>query len=1207
MVTVYLDGQACEARGDETILALARRMGRGADVPTLCYDPRLPPNGACFVCIVEVEGAPRLLPACATPVRDGMKVALRSERVVRARKTALDLLLSNHDADCEGPCRAGCPAGVDIQGYLKLVAEERFVEAWRLIRERNPLVSVCGRVCVRRCEDVCRRQLFEGPVGINHLKRIAADHVRENPVLDAPGPDNGHRVAVVGAGPAGLTAAYYLRKQGTAVTIFEALPHAGGMLRYGIPSYRLPRAVLDAEVKTITDMGVEIRYGVRIGKDVTIPALKAQGFEAIYLGAGAHTSNKMRVEGEDGPGVLHGIDVLREFELGALPAFEGKRVLVVGGGNTAIDCARTAVRLKAAEVRIVYRRTRAEMPAHSDEIDAAIEEGVQVDLLLAPTRCVRAADETLTGLECVRMELGEPDASGRRRPVPIQGSEMVLPADVVIAAIGQGSNLKGLVDGEGLPKASRWGTFEADPHTGATSVPGVFAAGDAVTGPKAVIDAVGAGRKAALAIQRYLDLGEIAAPPVGFASKRFGEVSRETIEVRHDVTAAPREHTPALPPAERTGFREVEFALSQEAAVREAARCLQCGCAAFEECHLRKYADEYGADPTPYLGDSPRRRIDTRHPWITIDPNKCILCNRCVRTCTEILGVSALGLIGRGFETIVAPALRRSLQEAGCVTCGSCVEACPTGTLSFAGIDNGRWRPTAKTLTTCGFCGVGCTVEARLHGQTLTIRSQQHGDGAFSDLCVRGRFGHAVFGGAGRLTKPLVRLDGELVPADWDEAIEVAIEGLRDIKRRHGAAALAVTASPRIPCEDAWAAATLAREALGTKNVGSLELLNHRPHPDPLGPVFGATASTIDTDDLAQADVVLLVGSDPTELRPVAALAIRRAIARGAKLVAIGSGHTPLTDLANVWLNARRGTSTVVLAAMAADIAAEHGWPVREGAAALQEALALLTPEAFETQAGIPAERLTDAASLLCQAGARVAVVADLDEPLERAPDHLLALGDLLLLLEHANGQRPGLLLLNAHANAVGIRQAGVDGEAALRQAFDLGNVRGAWIVGEDPGNVGALADRTGALQFLVVSDESLTETARQADVVFPLATHLEAGGTFVSASGVAKALPVLAPPAGGKTASDVLLQAARALGWRDGDTPDRAAITAKLAKEKGIVAGQRVPAPNAEPRFVPPTLAVRASHPVPPTLLAAERRAADRIRTALGRSGPRA
>jgi formate dehydrogenase major subunit len=828
---------------------------------------------------------------------------------------------------------------------------------------------------------------------------------------------------------------------------------------------------------------------------------------------------------------------------------------------------------------------------------------------------VRAEDETLTGLECVRMELGEPDASGRRRPVPVKGSETVLPADVVIAAIGQGSNLKGLVDGDGLPKANRWGTFEADPQTGATSVPGVFAAGDAVTGPQAVIDAIGAGRKAALAIQRYLDLGEIAAPPAGFASKRFGEVTKDSIEVRHDVVAAPRAHAPALPPEERTGFREVEFAITQEAAVREAARCLQCGCVAFEECDLRKYADEYGADPTPYLGDSPRRRIDTRHPWITVDPNKCILCNRCVRTCTEILGVSALGLIGRGFETRVAPALDKSLLEAGCVTCGSCVEACPTGTLSFAGIDAGRWRPTAKTLTTCGFCGVGCTVEARRHGDTVTIRSQQHGDGAFSDLCVRGRFGHDVLGGKDRLTTPLVRREGVLVEAAWDEAIEAAVQGLADVKRRHGAGALAVTASPRVPCEDAWAAATLARAALGTKNAASLELLVHRPDADPLGKVFGATASTIDKDELAQADVILLVGSDPSELRPVAALAIRRAVARGAKLVVIGSGHTPLTDLASVWLNARRGTATVVLAAMAADIAAEHGWPAREGAAALQEALALLTPESFEAQAGISAERLTDAASLLCRRDApgrpaghpSVAVVADLDEPLERAPDHLVALGDLLLLLEHANGTRPGLLLLSAHANAVGVRAAGLDGEAALRHALYLGDVRAAWIVGEDPGDVSALAERTDALQFLVVSDDTLTETARQADVVFPLATHLEAGGTFVSASGVAKALTVLAPPAHGRTAADVLLAAARKLGWADGDTPDRAAITAKLAKEKDIVPGQRVPTPTAEPRFVPPSLAVRATHPNPPTLLAPERRAADRIRLTLGRSGPRA
>lgn len=1218
-VTVHLDGKACEARPDETILDVARREGLGERVPTLCFDPRLPPNGSCFLCIVDVEGAPRLLPACATPVRDGMKVALRNEKVERARKTALDLLLSNHDADCEGPCREGCPAGIDIQGYLKLVAEERYVEAWRLIRERNPLVSVCGRVCVRKCEDVCRRELFEGPVGINNLKRIASDYVRENPVVDPPGPDNGKKVAIVGAGPAGLTAAYYLRKQGTAVTLFERFPESGGMLRYGIPSYRLPREVLDAEVATITAMGAEIRYGVRIGQDVALTDLRAQ-YDAVFVGAGSHRSNKMRVEGEDGPGVLHGIDVLREFGLGQMPPFEGKKVVVVGGGNTAIDVARTAVRLDARETRIVYRRTRAEMPAHGDEIDAALDEGVSVDYLVAPVRCVHEGEgdaRKLVGLACVRMELGEPDQSGRRRPVPIQGSEHVIPCDWVVAAIGQSSDLKGLVDGDGLPRANKWGDLEADPFTGATSEPGVFAAGDAVTGPQAVIDAIGAGRKAAFAIQRYLDLGEAAAPalqagpavlaePVRFTSKRFGAVTRESIEATTDIAGGAREKVPHLPAEERKGFREVEFAIPQDAAVREQARCLLCGCAAIEECDLRRYATEYGADPTPYLGDSPRRRVDTRHPWLTIDPNKCILCGRCVRTCTDVLGVSALGLIGRGFETIVAPALNHPLLDAGCVTCGSCVEACPTGTLTFAGIDSGRWQPTAKTLTTCGFCGVGCPIEARRHGGKVTVRSE-HGDyGVFSDLCVRGRFGHAVFGDEGRLTAPWVRRGGALVQATWDEAIEAAAAGLRDVRDRHGAGALAVTASPRVPCEDAWAAATLAREALGTGNAASLELAMHRPSADPLRAVFGGTYSTIDAEGVAAADVVLLVGTDPSELRPVAALAVRRAVSRGAKLVVLGSGHSPLTDLAAVWLNARRGTATLALAGLAAAVADAAGWPVRDGVQAFQDALALVTPEQLRSQVGVGEAECLAAADLLRTPGARVAVVADLDEPLERAPDHLVALADLILLLEHAHGgQRPGLLLLGAHANATGVRLAGLDAEDTLRRALDLGNIRGALLVGEDPANAAQLPDLTGSLRFLVVLDHTLTETARRADVVFPLASHLEAGGTFVSASGVARALGVLSAPPGGRTAADVLLGIAARLGWKS-DVPDRAAITEKMA-DRGVVPGQRLPAPTADARFAVPSLAVRPTHAAPPTLLASERRAADRILMALGRRGPRA
>lgn len=1196
-VTVHLNGKAIEARPDETILQVVRRVGLGDEVPTLCYDPRLPPNGACFLCVVEVEGVGRLLPACATPVNDGMKVALSNDRVRKARQTCLTLLLSNHDADCEGPCRDGCPAGIDIQSYLQLVAQERYEEAYRLIRERNPLVTICGRVCVRRCEDVCRRKLLEGPVGINHLKRLAADRVyAQGPVAEETPADNGHKVAIIGAGPAGLTCAYYLRKQGTAVAIYEALPAAGGMLRWGIPEYRLPNSLLDQEVRSITDMGVEIHYNVRVGEDLTLDDLRAQGHEAIFLGPGAQLSNKMRVKGEDGPGVMHGVDVLRDIGLGTAPDFEGKRIVVVGGGNTAIDVARTAARLKAAEVRIVYRRTRAEMPANEEEVEAALEENVAIDFLKAPTRCLHEGDR-LVGLECVQMKLGEPDASGRRRPVPVEGSEHVITCDIAVAAIGQAADLRGLADAEGLPDVNRWGTFEVDELTGATSVPGVFAAGDAVTGPQAVIDAVGSGRRAAYAIQRYLEIGEATLPARPFTSERFGEVTRESLGI--DAEPADRLSTPMIPIDERKGWVEVEETFTPQMAVAEAKRCLECGCNAFEDCDLRRYATEYGADPTPYAGESPRRKVDQRHPWITIDPNKCILCSRCVRTCGDVLGVSALGLIGRGFDTIVAPAMNKPLPETGCISCGSCVEACPTGALTFTGSASGRLRPTASADSVCGFCGVGCHIEAQLHGDAITIRSRHGNAGTFSDLCVRGRFGHRVLGGADRIDTPMVRKDGELVPVSLDEALDAAVSGVRAALQRFGKDSSFVAVSPKLPCEDALAATLFAKEALGTDKVASLELTTHRPGPDPLGDVLGSTRSSIDTDELASADVILLVGADPTELRPVAALAIRRAIQRGAKLVVLASANTPLVDSASVWLRARRGTATIVLAALGREVTERGGWPELKGVESLRESFGMVTPEYLERTAGIDPAQVAGAAELLLTPGAKVAMVADLDDPLERAEDHLVALGDLLLLVEHATGAEPGLLLLAAHANAFGLAQVGVRCDDKLTTALDRGDLRVGWVFGEDPLGAGHIAPQFKQLGFLVAADHVMTETLRKADVVFPLASHLESGGTYVSASCVAQSLSPLAG-AQHPTAAALLAEAARRMSR---SVPsNRADLTRLLGAEFGIVAGERFPAGGNAKALVAPHLSPTPAPAAPTTLLAQERRVQELIRDTLGR-----
>jgi len=498
MIKLTINGKEIEASPDKTILQVCREQNLD-NIPTLCY--KLPPYGSCFLCVVEIEGQKKLFPSCATKVTEGMKIQTRSEKVLRSRKTCLELLLSDHYADCFGPCRLNCPADVDIQGYMSLINLGKFHEAVALIKEKNPLPSVCGRVCTRKCELNCRRALVDSPVGIDFLKRYAADQDMISDMWQPEvNPDNGHKVAIVGAGPAGLTCAYYLVIDGYRPTIFEALPHPGGMLRYGIPEY-----------------GVDLKTNLVLGKDFTIDSLLKKGFESIFVGLGAQVGKPMHVENENVEGVLSGVEFLKTVEMKTNPDIKG-RVVVVGGGNTAIDAARTSLRLGAEEVILLYRRTRKEMPANIMEIEAADEEGVKMEFLAAPVR-INTENGRMTTIECIRMELGEPDESGRRRPVKIDGSEYSIEADWIISAIGQEPNLDG-VDQDEKIQVTRWKTIEAKKGTFDTNRPGVFAGGDVVTGPADAIDAIAAGRMAARAIDKYIKTG-IAEPLVDrFESKR---------------------------------------------------------------------------------------------------------------------------------------------------------------------------------------------------------------------------------------------------------------------------------------------------------------------------------------------------------------------------------------------------------------------------------------------------------------------------------------------------------------------------------------------------------------------------------------------------------------------------------------------------------------------------------------------------------------
>jgi len=463
------------------------------------------------------------------------------------------------------PCQNTCPAGVDVPIYVDLVRQGRFADAYEEIMRENPLPVVCGRVCNHPCESKCRRAQLDDPIAIRELKRFASDYAMSlngSRPRQQPKAKTGKKVGVVGAGPAGLSASYYLALQGHTVTVYEALPVAGGMLAVGIPEYRLPKEQLAKDIEAIRSMGVEIRTGVKIGKDISWETLKSQ-HDAVFVGIGSHKDQGMGIPGEELDGVIPGVTFLRDIALGKKQDLAGKKVIVVGGGNVAMDAARSARRLGAESVTVVYRRRREDMPAQVEEIEAAEEEGIVFNMMVNPT--LVKGDGKVESVTCVLMKAGEFDASGRRRTSPVEGSEFSYPCDVFIPAIGQTTDFEGFAE-SGLEVGRN--VFKADSKTMATNEDGVFAGGDCVSGPATVIEAIEAGKKAARAIHAFLGgVGDVV-PAAKFERKLTAPINEEK---------APRIHSGMAPVADRLGsFTEVELGLKADMAQREASRCLRC-------------------------------------------------------------------------------------------------------------------------------------------------------------------------------------------------------------------------------------------------------------------------------------------------------------------------------------------------------------------------------------------------------------------------------------------------------------------------------------------------------------------------------------------------------------------------------------------------------------------------------------------------------
>ena len=1173
IITFNIDGKDVRAEQGRTILEAARDTG--IYIPSLCYYPGLRPlpqiipDEACQLCMVEANG--NIVLSCITPVSEGMVVGTKTPKLQELRQNKLLAILTRQPADiclekkeCElqkaidyvglsgvpvhvsrslpllednpffvrdssfcilcnrclrvcddirgngvieiaFPCYKACPAGIDVPRYIRLIARGRPSAALAVIRERVPFPAVLGRVCAAPCQEECRRGLdVDKALHIRRLKRFAADHGDESWKKQRKSlASTGKSVAIVGAGPAGLTCAYYLAKLGHKVTIFETLPEPGGMMRVGIPEYRLPRDILRSEIREIEKMGVEIRLNSRVE---SLDSLFKQGYQAVFLAIGAHKEMKLGVGGEDLSGVIGCVEFLRRFNLGE-EVRVGNRVGVIGGGNVAIDSARAALRLGAKRVTIFYRRTKSEMPAQSEEVEQALEEGVEIIFLVAPSKIFK--DDGNLKLELIRMELGEPDSSGRRRPIPIKGSEFVAELDTLVAAIGEQPDVPAGFQVE----VGRGNIVKANKDL-STSREGVFAGGDCESGPALVINAIAAGRKAAQSIDMYLGgRGDITEHLVS---------AEEAMAWSDDIPTGEKLATTCyLAPQTRVdSLAEVEQGMDWDTAVAEAQRCLQCH------------------------------------------------------------AIAALG--------------GQTLRDAGCRFCGACVDSCPTCALADVAT-RGLGEPDRVVTTICPYCGVGCQLKLAVRDERI-VSSKPDPDGPANrgQACVKGRYGIAEFvHHPERLTAPLIRKNRQLKQASWDEALVLVAKKLRE----YAPDEIGFIASAKCTNEENYVMQKFARAVLGTNNVDHCARLCHAPTVAGLVQSFGSGAMTNSITEIGNAACILAIGTNTTENHPVIGLEMIRAAKNKGKLIVVNPKEIELCRFADLWLQHSPGTDVALLMGGMMRVIVDEELFDRafiegrcENFDEFRESLKDFDLDFVEQVTRVPKDKIVEAARMFATNSPATIIYAMGITQHAHGTDNVLATANLAMLTGNIGKPSTGVNPLRGQNNVQGACDMGAlpnvypgyqaVSDRAIREKFETAwgcslpptlkekfgiawscslpsspgltlvemleaahrkDIKALYLVGENPALSDADAQHArealGRLEFLVVQDIFLSETAKYAHVVLPAASFAEKDGTFTNTERrVQRVRKAVEPPGDSKADWWIICQVAQKLEARGFD-----------------------------------------------------------------------
>ncbi|MBW6461319.1 MAG: FAD-dependent oxidoreductase, partial [Bacteroidales bacterium] len=981
-------------------------------------------------------------------------------------------------------------------------------------------------------------------------------------------PATGKKVAVIGAGPAGLSCGFFLQKEGHQVDIFEASPKAGGWLRYGIPEYRLPNDLLQKEVDNITEMGVRIFFSKKLGKDISYKDIKKK-YDAMILTIGSQKGTMIGCEGEDAENVFSGIEFLKNMEMsGQRFDFTGKKVAVIGGGNTAMDCCRTAHRCGADEVYVIYRRTEKEMPANPIEIHESKLEGVEYYLLTNPTRINAGKDGKVESVTCLKMELGEPDSSGRRRPVPVPSSEFDIGVDYILAAIGQKTvadfldDIKAYAD-QGEVKVNRWGDLDANPDTLQTGIPSVFAAGDGVTGPATLIAAIAQARKASHGCDLYLNELPVVPMKKEFFSKKENFKPQIGTDYKGYYAEQLREEMPTIPPEQRDNFQEVELGYaSEEVALHETQRCLECGCTALFTCDLKKYGTEYEADQSAHAGEFKEYYVDFRHPFIEIDSNKCILCSRCIRICHEVVGADALGLINRGFETYVAPSMGFALQDTPCESCGLCISTCPTGAIS----ENVPFKPGPVKLsaaeTICNYCSIGCKIT--IHHKNQFVMQVSGAEGMVNtdgNLCRYPKFGYHYLNDKSRITKPLLKINGRFEEITFEQAYEAILQRIRLVAADENV----FFAGARLSNEEIYLIQKLSRAGVKTNNVSSFHYLKR-------GPGYKQNSiSNTPFQQLKDAGKIFLIGSEINVDNAVPGFMIHNArMKNGVVVEAVttneNSAMAHKVDDVMLIRSYYHFIKAVNYYLVANNF--HNGLFIKDNCTGFEEYKTGLMKENFVELVQAAGTRVMDDVIEFAKHYNKEPNAVIVFSEKELSSNTCTELFNLAMVTGKLGKTSSGLISLKEKNNAQGLFDMGAcmaDGvggvpitdaalvkklrkiwkigelpESACQDIYnrlDEGKLKNIFIFGEDP--LGCAIHKVqpagwlSIADFVVVQDYFMTETAQHAHLVLPASLPVETGGSFTNTQRIIQEYEAVFPSKVERTGLEQLADLLKALGLK--------------------------------------------------------------------------